>query len=277
MKMTFLGSGSFFSENNYHTNILLEHEGKSFLIDCGTDIRHSLPAESKTPDIDSVYISHMHSDHCGGLEYLGFYAYFIAKKKMNLYSHQTLNYPIWSALSGGMAYLDDLDAHLSTYFKVHSIDYYMNKNKFTWNGIDFTIIPSRHNYPSNDELRCRRPIQSIMSYGLQFMVGDKLVWVTTDSCEANFAEKEDWWNHPERAKHYYESDIIFHDCETFECSNVHSHYSALKKFPADIKKKISLVHYQDLGDKMPDAVADGFAGFVWKGQQYWRNVDCEWS
>ena len=32
------------------------------------------------------------------------------------------------------------------------------------------------------------------------------------------------------------------------------------------RKKMWLYHYTDLGDKMPNAVADGFAGFVKEGQ-----------
>ena len=272
-KMTFLGTGSFFSTNNYHTNILLEREGKSLLIDCGTDIKHSLIEAGKSPaDIDAVYISHMHQDHAGGLEYLGFYAYFVAQKKMGLYLSQELESPVWNTLSAGMAYLDDLDADLSTYFDVHTVNGYMNNNRFMWNGIEFEKIASRHIWPKDAGLAVRRPIQSLMSYGLRFRFNGKKVWVTTDSCDARFAEKEDWWDvygpYQSNAEPYYESDIIFHDCETYECSNVHSRYSALKKFPVGIKKKIWLVHYQDLGDKMPNAVADGFAGFVKKGQVY---------
>jgi len=87
------------------------------------------------------------------------------------------------------------------------------------------------------------------------------------------AEKENWWDgnnrtYGSKAEPYFDNDIIFQDCETYECSNVHSRYSNLKKFPADIKKKMWLVHYQDLGVNMPDAVADGFAGFVKKGQVF---------
>ena len=48
--------------------------------------------------------------------------------------------------------------------------------------------------------------------------------------------------------------------------SVKEHYDALKKFPDDVKRRIWLVHYKD-GD-LPDAKADGFAGFVKCGQVF---------
>ncbi len=64
---------------------------------------------------------------------------------------------------------------------------------------------------------------------------------------------------------YQEAEIIFHDCETSEKkSGVHAHYTELKTLPSEIKRKMWLYHYQPL--PLPDAKADGFRGFVKKGQ-----------
>ncbi len=69
MKLTFLGSGSAFTMNNRQSNMILEDDGKILLIDCGTDIRHSLHQQDLSyKDIDAVYISHLHADHIGGME-----------------------------------------------------------------------------------------------------------------------------------------------------------------------------------------------------------------
>ena len=65
---------------------------------------------------------------------------------------------------------------------------------------------------------------------------------------------------------YEKADLIFHDCETMNASTVHTHYDFLNKFPSKIKSKMWLYHYQD--DKDQDAVADGFAGFVKRGQEF---------
>ena len=44
LKITFLGSGSAFYNDvdNFQSNLLLECQGRSLLIDCGTDIRFSM-------------------------------------------------------------------------------------------------------------------------------------------------------------------------------------------------------------------------------------------
>ena len=73
MKMTFIGSGAAFTSNNYHSNILIESNDKKLLIDCGSDARFALRDLGYSyKDIDSIYISHIHADHSGGLEWLGF-------------------------------------------------------------------------------------------------------------------------------------------------------------------------------------------------------------
>ena len=44
MELTFLGSGSAFTNDgtNYQSNMILEHNGKRLLIDCGGDVRFPL-------------------------------------------------------------------------------------------------------------------------------------------------------------------------------------------------------------------------------------------
>ena len=75
-KLLFFGSGAAFTvgADNYQSNILLIHEqGDRLLIDCGSDIRFSLHAAGFSYlDITDIYVSHLHSDHAGGLEYMAF-------------------------------------------------------------------------------------------------------------------------------------------------------------------------------------------------------------
>ncbi|CAA9435206.1 MAG: Ribonuclease Z, partial [uncultured Phycisphaerae bacterium] len=71
MKLTFLGTGSAFTLANYQSNMLLEDSGKRLLIDCGGDARHAMAAAGyKAADVDALYVSHLHADHIGGIEWL---------------------------------------------------------------------------------------------------------------------------------------------------------------------------------------------------------------
>ena len=73
MKLQFLGVGSQFSgHDQYHSNMVITaRSGKRMLIDCGSDVKFSLAECGLLPtDLDAVYISHLHADHIGGMEWL---------------------------------------------------------------------------------------------------------------------------------------------------------------------------------------------------------------
>ena len=253
MQLTFLGSGSGLSAphsvDNYHSNILISHHESHLLIDCGGDIQRSLrDAEFTYNDITSVYISHLHADHIGGLEWLGFSHKFDEScSKPVLYIHQDLTDRLWQhSLSGGMSSLEGEPSSLETYFDVAPLT---ESAGFEWQGVQFDLVETEHVYDDKT---------LVPSYGLQFTLGGIPIFLTTD---ARFT--------PEQHLPYYErAAIIFQDCELFEkSSGVHAHYSELMSLPAEIRQKMWLYHYSDNGH-MPYAKADGFQGFITKGQSF---------
>ena len=77
MKLTFLGVSGFLSDG-FNSNMLLDIGDRTFLLDCGMDIKFSLKASNrKVEEIDDIYISHLHGDHINGLEWIAFYSYFM--------------------------------------------------------------------------------------------------------------------------------------------------------------------------------------------------------
>lgn len=252
MELVFIGTGSAFTMKNYQNNTLIRKNGKDFLVDAGTDIRFSLADKNlKATDIDSVYVSHPHADHIGGLEWLAFATYW-TPHRINLYIHESWAEELWSeSLKGGLQGIEGKKMSLSDYFNVIKVK---DNEEFVWNEIHFNLVQTIHIYAQ---------YSSIDSFGLMFNEpGGQRVYLTTD-CQ--FA--------PETAQKsfYKEAGVIFHDCETSPFrSGVHSHYEDLKTLPVEVKNKMWLYHYQDnIVDNFDEynkvAVEDGFLGFVRKG------------
>ena len=248
--LLFLGSGSAYTvgANNFQSNLLLTNDqGERLLIDCGSDIRLSLYAAGLSyRDIASVYISHLHSDHAGGLEYIGFNCKFDPScDRPTLYTSYDIAVDIWDrCLSGGMRSLHQEIATLDTFFHPQVID----QGTFTWGTIDFQLVPVKH---------VHNGVFQMPSYGLFFELNGTRIFISTD-CQL---ELEKNWQ-------FYESaDIIFHDCETAPFPTpVHTHYNDLLSLPTSIRQKIWLYGYHP--GYLPNATQDGFLGFVQRGQEF---------
>lgn len=260
MKLTFLGSGSAFTlgKENYHSNILIESEGKTLLYDAGTTIPDALDMQGySVEDIQNIFISHNHADHSGGLEYVGFKRYFgtfpFGQNKPKLYGHHSVLDELWdNNLKAGMRSLQGETASLDTYFNVE-------------------YVPDSGHFHLTTELRCEI-VQTIHviddrrfmpSYGLMLRMGPNgtQIFITGDSQLA-----------PNQMMSFYQrADVIYHDCELAEYPNsVHAQYHELNELPAEIKAKMWLYHYNLNGGaiELPDAVSDGFKGFVKRGGVY---------
>jgi len=251
MKLTFIGTGSAFTvgTNNYHSNVLLEApSGESLLIDCGSDARHALYEQGYShQNVQDVYISHLHADHVGGLEWLAFNRYFDADCALiNLHIHEQLIDTLWEhVLSGGMSSLKGEHATIDTFFNCMPIK---SELGFQWQDVDFKTVSMTHVYDNDALVPC---------FGLFFSVNGKKILYTADT---QFT--------PQKLSDYFEqADIIFHECETSKVkTGVHANYQDLKTLDDQIKSKMYLYHYNP-GD-LPDAKSDGFQGFVKKGQVF---------
>jgi ribonuclease BN (tRNA processing enzyme) len=72
LRLTFLGSGDAFgSGGRLQTCMLLESEGRRWLLDCGATSLVALRGAGVDPSsIDAVLITHLHGDHFGGVPFL---------------------------------------------------------------------------------------------------------------------------------------------------------------------------------------------------------------
>ncbi|MEA5619382.1 MBL fold metallo-hydrolase [Cronbergia sp. UHCC 0137] len=247
----FLGSGSAFTvgADNFQSNMLIVTEqNHKLLIDCGTDIRFSLhKAGLSHLDVTDIYISHLHSDHVGGLEYIAFSTLFDPKcKKPHLYLSKDVANDLWNrTLSGGLMSLDGDIASLETFFEPHKIDH---QGYFVWEGIHFKLVKVIH---------VNNGYFIMPSYGLFFTLAGVKIFLSTDTQLCI----------PQNGEFYEQADIIFHDCETsLYQTPVHANYEQLSTLPEKIRTKMWLYGYQP--GNLPDAKKDGFCGFVKCGQVF---------
>ena len=242
MKFTFLGTGSAFTLANYQSNMLLEENGQRLLIDAGGDVRFALrDLGYGAGDIDALYVSHLHADHIGGIEWLALSTFFNPKlPRPRLYVNEKLGEELWmNSLKGGLGTLQNQIAHLETYFDLRAI----HRNE----GFEFAGLR----------------IQTVQT--VHYMDGYEII--PTNKGGTIFLTTDTQYTPGQLMQFYRNAHVIFHDCETAQFrSGIHAHFEELKSLPAEIRAKMWLYHYQD--GALPDAVAAGFAGFVQRGQVF---------
>jgi ribonuclease BN (tRNA processing enzyme) len=251
MRILFLGSGSAHTvaPDNFQSNMLLSsHGGRHLLIDCGSDIRWSLARQGLSHrDITDIYISHLHADHIGGLEYVGFKTRFDpACRRPRLYLDASLAEPLWNhSLCGGMGVITQGQTRLEDFFEVVPVH---AREPFSWEGARLEAVPMAH---------VVAPGAVMHSHGLLIMAGARCTLLTTDTrFDADRLEP-----------HYGRADLIFQDCETSSYkTGIHAHYSELRELPPEVRAKMWLYDYPP--GPLPNAAADGFLGFVRLGQSF---------
>jgi ribonuclease BN (tRNA processing enzyme) len=261
MRIKFLGTGSAFTLKNFQSNIGIQENGKWLILDAGSDIRFSLKkAGLGCKDIDSIYISHLHADHAGGLEFIGFSTYFDpSKHRIQLYGNGELLRRGWEdTWKGGLESIQGKLMSLDDFFDVHPIE---PNGSFVWEGIQFNIIQAIHVMNGYSVVPC---------YGLMMkpkMSPSKTIFWTSDSqhCPSQLLD------------FYKQADLIIQDCETTNFkSGVHASFSELVSLPQEIKSKMILIHYQDnimddsgrvVDEWIGKAIGAGFKGFAAQGNE----------
>lgn len=250
MKLICLGCGGALGQYN-NTNFLIG-DGSYLAVDVGQTWPRAMRESScRVEDVDAVYVSHLHADHCGGMEFLGFYTYFkmgfpFGKHRPKLYGMWEVIYNMWEhTLKGGMESIQNQRNTLETFFDPYQIP---PNGKFEWGGTTFELIQTVHVV---DDRRI------VPSAGLRFVSPDtgKRVFITGDT---QFC--------PNQIMSYYQtSDIIFQDCEMLKYpGSVHAQYHELKTLPDEIKAKMYLTHHDTPGFLFKE---DGFLGFTFEGQE----------
>lgn len=247
MRFMFLGTGSAFTtgQGNWQSNIAIQRGVQVLLFDCGGDIRHSLREQDiKLTQIDAVYVSHEHTDHYGGLEYVGFGTYFGGTQLPILFAERGLMEFLRVVLEP-MNTIHGSQATFDNFFDARPFDACAT---FRWQDLTMTHVDTVHVQGSQREMH---------SGGLYITGAGQKVYITGDTR-----------NRPNELMPWYvDADVIFQDAELGFATQVHANYKDLCDLPQVIKSKMHLYHYGDVRP-LPDAVGNGFAGWVQKGQVF---------
>jgi ribonuclease BN (tRNA processing enzyme) len=231
MEILPLGVGGAFAKTLNQTNFLVTPaEGKPFLIDFGYTaprVLHGLGIDLRS--VAGVVVSHLHGDHVGGLEELGFTAYFVWHQRPVLYVARNLLPLLWEhSLKAGMGQRlratkgRFFRAELATYFDVRPIE---ARRPFAVGSVEVIPFPTPHT-PG-------RP-----SWG--FRLNDRATGGSAAlTCDSRVQT--------ENLELYgTDAQLIFHDCLlTANGDDIHATLDELLTLHPDWQKKTLLVHYSD--------------------------------
>jgi|GEM_PF-6655178 len=291
MKIKFIGTGSGLNPTLGNTAFVVEgddkNSNKKLLIDCGFTVTPELHKQGILKDITDIAITHLHSDHVGGLELLGFMNYFAYKRRGNDLPTLHLATPTfarktWNLLREGMETGQWYDEDMRKMCEEGKHDFGELEKK----GIDnYKFTPFRMTDYFNvniatlgryDSGKPRDDFETVVgdlklifqprlhapfmeNYGIEIQNSEGSIWYSGDTVEALPRDAE-------------LSDLVFHDCQFFE-GGVHVSYDSLKKkiersmHSEDYKRKTYLVHLGGGWEKI-DPKKDGFAGFVMPGDEF---------
>ena len=217
MKIFILGVGNAFSTDHYSTCFVVQSkDGFNLAVECPHPYLKMLKETPKAPkieDIDNFIITHLHSDHCNGLETIGFYKKFVENKVLKVRmgfneseNHKDMVSPSMCKMLVGDAIVK---ASVEDYF-----DYYPTNGKIG----PFTI----HSYCTTHH---------IPSKALLINEGDKMIGFSGDT---KFDPKLIEW--------LSKADFILHEVGE---GYGHTSIKKLVELPDNIKRKIRLIHYPD--------------------------------
>ena len=228
-----LGVGNAFTRRFFNSSLLLLAEGRAILVDCPSPLRrilndagHPNGMDIDIGDIDHIVLTHLHGDHCNGLEEFGYYSmYALQGRRANLYMLRENIGPLWnnklSAVMGGLFKEPASGAEeytLARYFNVTSWE----------EGNVYKLIDEPD---SNLTFEIHRTRHSVPCFGFRASLGERM-----------FAYSSDTSFYPELIDFLAPADLIIH--ETGPSGN-HTALEELLQLPESIRRKMLLIHAPD--------------------------------
>jgi hypothetical protein len=261
MKITVIGAGNAFSEENFNQSFIVEEGDRRMLIDCGFQVPGALRAAGfDYRDIHDIYISHLHADHIGGLEFFAFQRYDWGNKPRTagsgsptIIGNAQLLKELWDkSLRGGLESMEGFVASLGTFFHVRPVE---PNQSFEWQGWTVDLIQQIHIMSGSIIMP---------SFGILFSrPGRKSVYFVTDSQHCSPRQIEDF---------YHRADLIFQDAEFI---GVDVRYEEGEKI---LEKDGEMIRKSDLdADNLLFKLAEGWQEFEWSRFRFGSGVHASYA
>jgi len=227
-----LGVGDAFTARHYTSCLALGVDDQWLLIDCPHPVRKMLregSAKAGLPrplDLDQVSgaaVSHLHADHCCGLEDFGYYSFFALGRRATLLMHPAASARLWNGLlAAGMEHTQSsLDAppvqkRLSDYFQL----------------IDLDLARPVECGPFSIE--CRRTTHGVPTFAFRITARGRTLGFSADTAFD-----------PSLIEWLSTADMIAHEVTNLVHTGVHTPYEKLVALPESVRSKMRVTHYPD--------------------------------
>jgi len=228
MRVIILGIGDAFTARSFGSSAVIQGADGLALIDCPDLIHRALRTASAAASvpldatmIDDVIITHLHGDHCNGLESFGFARYFLRKQQGDqsqlprVHTSQRSADMLWQRLQPAMG-----------------VDRQGAPTRQLQDFFDLNILsPAEPSRVAGLTVECRVTQHPIPCIGLKISDGHAtLGW----SGDTPFEQAHIEW--------LQDADVIVHECNY---PPAHTSIEQLNALPSDIRRRMRLIHLPD--------------------------------
>ena len=236
VRMIPLGVGEAFPARHYTTCLVLGVDDTWLLIECPHPVRKMLreaTAEAGLPfdldRIEGVAVSHLHADHCSGLEGFIYYQHYAAGKRARVYAAPAVSASLWPGhLAAGMEWSVQEPGHAPVHRRPEEF---------------FDLVPLEELgevQVGPFSLSCRRTAHSVPTTALRVRAGGRCLGYSADT--AFDPGLIDWLS---------AADLIIHETGG---GGLHTPYEKLAALPAELRARMRLIHYPDDFDAAASAI-----------------------
>jgi ribonuclease BN (tRNA processing enzyme) len=227
-----MGVGEAFTARNYTSCLALGVDDQWLLIDCPHPVRKmlregstaaGLPQPLDIEQIHAVAVTHLHADHCCGLEDFGYYTCLAVGRRGKLLMHPEASVRLWDGLlAAGMELIQarpdqpPVRKQLADYFEVIDLD------------------SSRPVECGPFSIECRRTIHGVPTFALRVTAGGRVLGFSADSAYD-----------PSLIAWLSTSNLIVHEATTLPHPGLHTPYEKLAALPESLRSRMRITHLPD--------------------------------